>query len=371
MTTLDRYLLRRYVHVFLITFLALFGLYFVIDAFTNVNDFLDTPGGTLVMLAEMASFYSYRACYFFGLIGGTVGVIAAMVVLALVLKHGELNPVLSAGVPTSRIIWPLIAGIVLVNAVLFLNQELVVPRIATELQMNAGTRTRVTGEVDPVYDFDTDVLITGKRLNLADRKVEEAEFVLKAPQLAEKLTTIHARAAVPLLHQRTRRHGWLLRGVLIPYRSLQLTEKGKEIAFPGENADEIFIRSDVTFDRLYQSDKNYEFLSTRELVRRIHSPSYSSLSVTTQSQYLHARFTKPLLNVIVVLIGVPFVLRKESTSLITNLGVCAGVMGLVFGVSEVFNYLGRANVIRGDLSAWGPIILWGTARAWLKDWVRT
>lgn len=371
MTILDRYLLKRYLHVYLITFLALFGLYFVIDAFTNINDFLDTPGGTLVMLTEIGRFYSYRACYFFGLIGGTVGVITAMVVLALILKHGELNPVLSAGIPTGRLIWPLVIGIVVVNTFLFLNQELVVPRIATQLQMNAGSRTHVTNEIDPVYDYFTDVLITGKRLNLADRKVEEAEFVLKAPQLAEKLTTIHAREAVPHVHVRTRRNGWLLSGVSIPYQALQLTEQGQKIVFLGDHPDELFILSDVTFDRMYQSDRNYEYLSTRELVRRIHSPSYSSLSVTTQSQYLHTRFTKPLMNIVVVLIGIPFVLRKESTSLITNLGVCAGIMGLVFGVTELFSYLGRANVIRADLSAWGPIILWGTARAWLRDWVRT
>jgi lipopolysaccharide export system permease protein len=369
MTILDRYLLRRYVHVFLITYLALFGLYFVIDAFTNINDFLDTPGGTLEMMSEIGRFYSYRACYFFGLIGGTVAVIAGMTVLALILKHGELNPILSAGVPTSRLTWPLVTGVLLVNAAL--NQEFVVPQIATQLQMNAGARTHVTGEVEPVYDFATDILITGKRLNLAERKIEDAEFVLKAPQLAEKLTTIHAREAIPHEHRARRRNGWLLKGVSIRYQSLQLTDRGRKFVLVESNPEDLFIRSDVAFDRLYLSDRNYEYLSTRELVRRIHSPSYSSLSVTTQCQYLHTRFTKPLLNVFVVLIGVPFVLRRESTSLITNLGVCAGVMGLVLGVTELFSYLGRANVIRADLSAWGPIIICGTARAWLKDWVRT
>jgi len=39
MTTFDRYLLRRYWHVFGVGFLALFGLYFVIDIFNNLTEF--------------------------------------------------------------------------------------------------------------------------------------------------------------------------------------------------------------------------------------------------------------------------------------------------------------------------------------------
>ena len=39
MMIFDRYLLRRYWHVFFIGYSALFGLYFVIDVFTNVSDY--------------------------------------------------------------------------------------------------------------------------------------------------------------------------------------------------------------------------------------------------------------------------------------------------------------------------------------------
>ena len=45
MTTFDRYLLKRYWHVYFITFLALFGLYVIIDAFSNADDFLDRDEG--------------------------------------------------------------------------------------------------------------------------------------------------------------------------------------------------------------------------------------------------------------------------------------------------------------------------------------
>src|SRR5579872_7405583 len=103
MTTFDRYLLRRYVHVFAVGFLAMFGLYFVIDIFSNVSEILDLPVSTLTLVGIVAQYYAYRACYFLGLIGRTLQVVSAMVAMALVQKHGELNPILSAGISTFRL----------------------------------------------------------------------------------------------------------------------------------------------------------------------------------------------------------------------------------------------------------------------------
>jgi lipopolysaccharide export system permease protein len=371
MTIFDRYLLRRYWHVFVIGYLSLFGLYFVIDAFTNISDFLDRPGGTLVMLAEMGRYYSYRACYFFGLVGGTMEVIAAMVALALVQKHGELNPLLSAGISTYRLMQPLLIGAALVNGLILLNQELIIPRIALELQLNAGNSSDVTADVEPVMDFATDILITGKRLNLRQQKLEEAAFLIKPPRVSDKLTTIEAREAVPVQNSRSHRTGWQLKGTKVPYEALQLTELGQRVIRPGKEPDEIFVRTDVGFDRLYNRDKHYEFLSTWELMRRIHNPSFSHRSIRSQSLYLHMRFTKPLLNLIVVALGVPFVVRREATSLITNLAICCTVMGTMFGINELSLYLGKVGLISGELAVWGPIIIWGTAAAWLSGMIRT
>lgn len=372
MMIFDRYLLRRYWHVFVISFLALYGLYFVIDVFTNVNDFLDQPGGTVAMLKEMGQYYSYRACYFFGLIGGTLEVISAMVALALVQKYGELNPVLSAGISTFRLMRPLLVGAALVNGLIFLNQELIIPRIAIELQMNAGSRTDVTTDVEPVMDFATDMMITGKRLNLSLQSIEEAEFVLKPPRVADKLTTITAREARQVTATPKRRGGWLLKGVGQQFNSLQLTEAGKKIVRQlKNNGDELFISTDVGFDRLYNREKHFEYLSTWELMRRIRNPSFSHRSIRSQSLYLHTRFTKPLMNLIVVAVGVPFVVRRESPALLRNLSICGGVMGAMMGVNELFQYLGKVGLLTPELAVWAPIVIWGTAAAWFTGLVRT
>ncbi|MSR57159.1 MAG: LptF/LptG family permease [Planctomycetaceae bacterium] len=370
MSIFDRYLLRRYWHVFGIAFSALFGLYFVIDVFTNVSDFFEVPGGTLAIVEYMARYYGYRACYFFGVIGGTLEVIAAMVALALVQKHGELNPILSAGISTFRLMRPLVVGALLVNGVIFLNQELVIPRIALELQMSAGARTDVSYYCEPVMDFETQIMITAKKLNLTEQTIEEAEFSLSL-RVSEKLTTISAKKATPIPAKGRRRGGWLLEGSSQRFDLLPLTDLGKKIIRPGKTNEELIILTDVGFDRLYNKDKHYEYISTWELMRRIRNPSFSHRSIRSHSLYLHTRLTKPLLNLIVVGVGVPFVVRKESVSLLTNLAICGGVMGAMFAVNELFQYLGKVSLLSPEVAVWAPIIIWGSAAAWFTGLVRT
>lgn len=372
MMIFDRYLLRRYWHVFFIGYLALFGLYFIIDVFSNVNDFLDQPGGTLVIVKEILQCYSYRACYFFGIIGGTMEVIAAMVALALVQKHGELNPVLSAGISTFRLMRPLLIGAALVNGLIYLNQELIIPQIAMELQKNPGSRIDIVKEVEPVTDFASDMMISGKRLNLKKQTIEEAQFDIKATKgIAERPATISAREAIPFAAHGKKRGGWRLVGATPKYSSLPLTAAGKKIIRQSTQGTDLIVYTDVGFDRLYNRDAQYEYLSTMELMRRIRNPSFSHRSIRSQSLYLHTRFTKPLLNLIVVGVGVPFVVRKESVSLLTNLTICGGVMGTMFAVNELFQYLAKVSLLSPELAVWAPIIIWGTAAAWFTGLVRT
>src|SRR5690348_13119812 len=117
-TIFDRYLLKRYLHVFFITFVALFGLFVIIDAFTNVDEFLERHNDTVSMLSHMLRYYSFRCCHFFLMIGAPVTVISAVVVFSLVQRNGELNPVLSAGIPTYRLVLPVMWGTMMVEGLM-------------------------------------------------------------------------------------------------------------------------------------------------------------------------------------------------------------------------------------------------------------
>jgi lipopolysaccharide export LptBFGC system permease protein LptF len=77
------------------------------------------------------------------------------------------------------------------------------------------------------------------------------------------------------------------------------------------------------------------------------------------------------MNVLVVLVGIPLVARRESTNLITNMLVCSLAMGAVFGLGQAFQLLGTVRLIPTDLAAWGPILVTGTLAAWVSGSIRS
>ena len=373
LTLFDRYLLWRYWHAYLITFIALMGLFVIIDAFSNVDEFTRDGAKTSQVLLNLVQYYSYRGCVFFCAVGGVVTSLASMMVLGTLVKHGELNPVLSAGITTYRIARPMLVGALTINLLLIADQELIIPAIAHELQLrpgqNAGTHLE---RIQPAHDYSSRILIHGGRSNVAGRKIVDAEFILPAPQILTQVQTVRAAEATyerDFLHPEN--SAWRLHGATPTFDQLQLTSTGKQKILPGDAPDQMLIRTVIGFDQVASGQKIFEFLSTTDLVQRVRTPAYGSNSSQTLGLLIHGRFTKPILNMLMVLLLIPIVVRKESRSLVANLGLATLAASFILGSTFAFSYLGMARLIPLDLSGWGPVMLCGGLAAWFSGIVRT
>lgn len=369
---LDRYLLRRYWQGFIVTFLALFGLYVVLDVFTNLDEFTKSSGGVFTVMREMAWYYSLRACAFFGTVGSMISVLAALMALALLLRHGELNPILSAGIPTYRLAVPLLLGNVFISVLLVANQELLIPRLANQLQMKPGQGSDTNEKIKPAWDHSNHLLIHSGKMFFTDRKLTDAEFVLPVPELVSELTTIHAElAAYRPKSESQKAGGWHLTKATPKFDDLSLTQHGEAIVLPGDHDDDLFVITTINFDQLASRNKFFENLSTRELMENARNPSFSLLSLRAQTVHLHSRMTLPLFNLLLVLMVVPVIVRKESRGLVTSLGFSLGATTSALGLQQCCAYMAQAGLIRLDLAAWLPLIVCGILSAWFSGFVRT
>ncbi|MFQ5733281.1 MAG: LptF/LptG family permease [Planctomycetaceae bacterium] len=369
LTTFDRYLIKCYLSAFAILFVSTFGLFVVIDGFTNVDAFQQGKEGTAEVLRWMAAYYGIQSIEFFDLVAPVLSVVAMMVVLALLQKNSELHPILAAGVPVYRLVLPILAGAMVVSSVVVLNQEFVIPRLGHKLQSHR-TEQQTERSVEPLYDFKTRIHIDGKRLNLDENRLSEAEFILPA-NLATELTALKAPRATYLEKSGERPRGWLLRNVQPSYDRVLLTEEGKKLVRRTNTPGDVFIITDVSIDQLSNRSKNFRFLSTRQLVQRIRNPSTGLNSIRSQTLFFHRRLVRPLLNVLAAFIVLPLVLRKESHSLVGNIALCALVMSTMYGAGYLFSYLGQVNFMPADLAAWSPAFISGGVGAWLSGVVQS
>ena len=315
-------------------------------------------------LPDYSPYYLYQSSTFFELAGPILAVVTVIVVLALLHKNSEIQPLLAAGVPTFRLSLPLLVGTGIVNLALILNQEFVIPAIAPHLQSSRSPVSRRGERVEPLYDYDGEqsrlMYIDGDGIQVHRRTITNASFTLFPPRLVQQLTTFECHEARYASRQQTgSKSGWLLTGVRTNGDLSDLTSQGREIVIPQRNADELFIVSDVSFDQLYDRARNFRFASASELMRRIRHPAAGLAPARSQSLHLHFRFTRPLLNVAMVFACVPLVIRRESLSLIGNMAICSVVLGLMYLVGQAY------------LAAWLPVIVCGSVSAWLAGYVQT
>jgi lipopolysaccharide export system permease protein len=371
-TTYDRHLIARYVQTFAILFGSVYGLFVVIDCFSNFDEFEDEGGTIATMLLKMGAYYAFHATLFLDMCGPIVAVMTAMIVFALLWRNSELHPILAAGVPTARLLLPVAIGTIAANGLMVINQELIMPRIATELQAPRDALQKGSIDVEPLTDQSSGIYIAGQELSLKPQCIKRACFVLPQPHITQLMRTLRADEAV--YHAEMQPAGWLLKNVDTPYSQLKLTERGRELVKHFDDpahAKDLFVVSELSFGQLYNRLQSSKLLSTAELIRRLRSPAYGSSNSPALLQILHARIVRPLANLVAALLSIPLVLRKESYSLVTNMAISACVLSTILGVSEALAYCGKSGALRPEISAWLPILITGTLFAWLTGIMQT
>ena len=372
MTTYDRYLLGRFASVFGTFYVAAFGLFTVVDGFMNLDSFQSHAGGSAELLAVMARHYFYQSFAIFDMLAPTLAVFGSMAVLAMGLKFGEIHPLLAAGVRGHRVCLPLVVGVLTVGAMLTANRELVLPKIAHRLQGGHSAVAKDELTAEPAYD-PRGIFITAAALRPSDRSLRDAEFRLPAPEVAEDYVTLRARTATYVPPDRDAGGGWLLSSDGADFASLPLTDLGRTLLIPqtrAPHAGKLFLLTPVSYEELCDRSRSFQTMATPDLVRRVRSTPPGDSVAAAQLVHLHDRLAGPLLSVIGVMLAGPLIVRREKWSIVTNMATAALVIGLVYGLSQGFQSLGRGGFLPADVSVWLPLAVGGVA-AWYAGEMRT
>jgi lipopolysaccharide export system permease protein len=369
-TTFDRYLIARYLQIFVILYVSMFGLFVVIDGFSNLDEFQDHAKTAMDLLVVMGSYYATQSTSFLDMCGPILTVVDAMVVFALLVRQSELHPILAAGVPAWRLLVPITISTALINGLMCLNQELVIPRLAGVLAPGRDDLFKGVVQIEPLIDPATGIYIDGQELSLNPQLIKNAVFVLPA-EIAGSPTSIKAGQATYVPATGNHQAGWLLKDVDRPFSRMSLSKEGTQWVHAIEgHPKELFIISDIPFDQLFNRLQGSKYLSTGELVYRLRSPAFEQATARL-AQTLHARLVRPLANLLAMLVSIPLILRKESRGLIANMAIASVVLGSLLGLSEGAAFCGQSGMIVPELSAWVPVIVTGMLFAWLTPYMQT
>ncbi|GAC1465047.1 MAG: hypothetical protein NVSMB9_04300 [Isosphaeraceae bacterium] len=385
MRILDRQRYWAFIKAYVICFTALVGLYVVIDAFSNFDEFTKRASGASELALVMGRYYLIHMSESYDRLCGVIGMMAAIFTVTWVQKNNELLAILAAGVSTQRVIRPVIIASILVSGMAVVNQELIMPRYAEELQKphddDGAREIRVAGR-----DDSNAIYIHG---NNADRRTRTViPFNATIPvEIFGALREIEARQATyipPTDRLSPQRGGWLLRGARLS-PPLEPEHQGNTIliklkdckGFPPPpdalarlDGDSYFLRSDLTFQALTRRRQWYQYAPTIELIRGLTDPS-NDPERSEIAVFLHNRLLRPLLALALLLLSLPQVLGGYGRNMFVNLGLSLGTAAVFYGVCFMVKYLGEHSVLSPELSAWAPLIGFGTLAAFRWDSIRT
>src|SRR4051812_50189581 len=112
MRILDRERYWAFFKAYAICFIALVGLYVVIDAFANLDEFSEVASG-VALFRNMGRYYLIKMSLFYDRLCGVIVMMAAIFTVTWMQRNNELLAMLAAGVGTKRVIQPvLIAAVV-------------------------------------------------------------------------------------------------------------------------------------------------------------------------------------------------------------------------------------------------------------------
>jgi lipopolysaccharide export system permease protein len=389
MKLVDRYMLKGFAFSFLVVYVSMVGLTIMVDMVVNFDEFLKTGSGQenlsgWPLIAHMGRYYFYRLFEYFQWLCGAAMLVGGAFAVARLNKHNELVAFKASGVSVYRLLAPIFAAGVVVSALYVVNQELIIPGIIDHLVNERSTKKQTAGfEIKyvrdannavisaPIYLPESESMVARVIPAADDAEVSEGrripvQIVLRSPQ-DEVLAILQADRAV---YDRQRR-GWTLIGG--QRRDIRPVA---DVDQPGAVKD-----SDATPCDFYRSELDPQSLRRQERRGSYRYLSHGQLQelldesiLTNPAEYevvMHQHFSKPLLNLVVLLLGLPFVIGREGKSYFVSIVTCIGLFVLVLGTEQAAVDFATAGHLAPVLGAYLPILVFTPLGVVCMDAIRT
>ena len=431
MRILDRQRYWAFLKAYVICYVSLVGLYIVIDAFSNLDEFAKRAEGVVEMLMVMGRFYLIHQSLFFDQLSGVIGMMAAVFTVTFMQRNNEQLAMLAAGISTYRAIRPVLFSAVIVGGITVANQEIVMPMFAEELAKthdDDGERSvHVTGRYDSknIYIHGVDGDRSSKTLmpfwavipktvfgSIREIKGKQATYIppddpraplkggwlirdaIVSPVIEEDVLAKSSKWVVPvadlkagaggplaadtqLIAKFARPHSEIACFAAFPALPLHAT-----IAFSGIYSEldrkidlgrgDYFLVTSLSFQAMTRKTNWYQFATTSDLLQGLTDPSTEEGSERNDvAMFVHVRFLRPFLALNLLFMSLPLVLGGFGRNTFINLGFALGNSALFYGGIIFCQYLGGFKLLPPSLAAWTPLIVFGTIASLRWDQIRT
>lgn len=376
MKLIDRYIIKSFVINYLLALCVMIGMYILLDIIVNFDLF--TRGLAyknasalttfLGLMHEIISYYLYRSLVIFQMVSGVIPVIAAGFTMVRMTRNRELTALLASGVSLYRVAVPIIVCAVFFALLVVVDQEVLMPHCVDKLLRKHGQLTASILRDRAVYFLpESDhSLILASRYDPKTKTLWNVRIIERSPG-GSPIGRIMAKKAVWKSHiGEGPVHGaWLMSDVV--------DINDRNAANPGETP--IPVRHELYYTPLNPGQLNLifqkkavDYLSTSQISKlMLYSPPATRIAL---AKIMYTRFSQIIMNIIMLLLGIPFLLTREPNKLVSNMFWCSLISGVCFITTFVFFQLAGSG-LSPLVGAAMPVIIFGPIAVIMFDLLQT
>lgn len=342
---LDRYLLREFVSLLLLSLAAFVVIFAIVDLFEKIQEFMDGQASAWIV----ARYYAYKIPWVIVQVLPVALLMSTFLTLGQMSKFNELTAMVTAGLSAGRIILPLVGvGIVCVGLSFLLN-EAVVPGATKKRDdiLESEVRRRVPGR--PATYANLTVL--GREGRVYTAKLYHApEQTLHDVTITEFRENAIARR-IDARQARYDGRQWVFRDGVD--RSF---EGDVEHAKPFDTLRLSLPERPADFQKEPEDPDEMGFAALSDYVKRLRQ---SGLRVEKYVVDLHLKVAFPFINLIVVVMGAALASRLRNANAALGFGISVFTAFFYYGLMRAGQSLGQAGTLPPVLAAWFANALFG------------
>jgi lipopolysaccharide export system permease protein len=378
-----------FIKAYFTCYLSLVGLYVVIDAFSNLDEFMKRADGFGELMSVMGRYYLVHQALYFDQLGGVISMMAAIFTVTWMQRNNEQLAMLAAGISTHRAIRPVLYSSVIVSFLSVGNQEIIIPKYAEEIQKSHDDDGMSKVRLLPKRYDSRSVMIHGKEADRATRTITVRFNATIPVEVFGSMREIEGKQAtyIPADHPRAPlKGGWLIRAATVkPPVEKAMLEPGASIltlvtdraGFPRAFGDQplpgdtYFLHSNLSFKAMMRKPNWYQYASMSELLDGLADSASDKTELNEITLYIHVRVLRPILALTLLFMSLPLVLGGYGRNMFINLGFALGNSAIFYGSVLLCQYLGSSGVLPPSLAAWLPLFVFALLATVRWDWIRT
>lgn len=359
MKILDKYIAKNFFVGYCITFCVLIGLVMVIDLFVNLGEFAEHSDlGTMAVLKNVVTYYGAQMTLWFRDLAGMITVVAATFSLARLTKNNELIAVMASGVSLKRVIAPIIVIALLLTALLIIDQEIAIPRLATQLvKSHDSLPDEETYELWFMADSNNS-LICSHTFSEKDKTMHNPMIILREEIQNSLVFQVVGQIKATKAVYNPERKGWDLTDG--KYR--KIATSAEEVDFIAKPKPYPFYKTDIKPEDIpLRQQENYKaLLSSRQLAKLASQRGTRLKDKAEFYLHKHSRITKPIINIVMLLVALPVLVCRDPKVMKSAIMKSFGITASCFIVTFICEMLATEVVfsrIRPELWAWAPVFI--------------